>query len=88
MYQIEMTDENILVQKVEAKAESEFVLAGDADKRGAIYCIKHAPGDSPFAKDDLVLLKPGQYPGFYYDNEAYTVVQEDDIMAELTEIKA
>lgn len=88
MYQIQMVDENILVQKVEAKAETQFEMGGDADKRGAVYCVKHSPEDSEFKADSLVLLKPGQYPGFYFENEIFTVVESDDILAKVTETKA
>lgn len=87
MFNIEMTDENILVQKVEQKVESQFEMGGDADKRGAVYCVKHAPADSAYNADDQVLLKPGQYPGFYFDNEIFTVIEESDIIAKVTETK-
>lgn len=88
MYQIEMTDENILVQKVEAKAETQFEMGGDADKRGAVYCVKHSPEESNYPAETLVLLKPGQYPGFYFEDEIYTVIETDDIIAKVTETKA
>lgn len=87
MYQINMTDENILVQKVEAKAETQFEMGGDADKRGAVYCVKHSPEDSPYKADSLVMLKPGQYPGFYFENEVFTVIEESDVIATVTEEK-
>lgn len=87
MYQINMTDENILVQKVEAKAETQFEMGGDADKRGAVYCVKHSPEDSPYKAESLVLLKPGQYPGFYFEDEIFTVIEESDVIATVTEGK-
>jgi len=87
VYQINMTDENILVQKVEAKAETQFEMGGDADKRGAVYCVKHSPEDSPYKADSLVMLKPGQYPGFYFENEVFTVIEESDVIATVTEEK-
>lgn len=87
MYQIEMCGENLLVQKVEAKAETQFDTGGDTDKRGAVYKVLHAPTDSEFKADSLVLLKPGTYPGFYFENEMVTAVEELDVLATVTEIK-
>ena len=87
MYQIEMTDENILVQKVEAKAETQFDTGGDTDKRGAVYKVLHAPAESDYKADTLVLLLPGTYPGFYFENEMVTAITESDIIAKVTDGK-
>lgn len=85
MYQIEMTDENILVTKVETKATTQFETGGDSDKRGAVYKVHHSPADSEFKADSLVLLKPGTYPGLFFEGETMTVIEESDIIAKVTE---
>ena len=85
MYQIDMTDENILVKKVETKSKTEFETGGDTDKQGAIYQVLHAPAESPFKADNLVLIKPGTYPGFYFEGEMVTYIEESDIIANVTE---
>ncbi len=87
MYQIEMQDENILVQKVETKNTTEFDMGGNADKQGAIFKICHAPAESKFKANELVLLRPETYPGFYFEQETFTVITESDILAKLTKGK-
>lgn len=87
MYQIEMVDENILVQKIESKNTSDFINTGDSDKRGAVYKVCFASGDaeSAYKAGDLVMLHPGTYEGLYFENELYTVITEGDIIARLKE---
>lgn len=87
MYQIEMRGENLLVKKVEAKAETQFDTGGDTDKRGAVYSVLHAPADSDIKAGSLVLLKPGSYPGFYFENEMVTSIETYDVLANVTEDK-
>lgn len=88
MYKIQMTDENILVQKVQTKAASQFETGGeDTDKRGAVYCVKHSPEKCSYKAESLVMLKPGQYPGFYFEDEVFTVIEESDVIATVTETK-
>jgi hypothetical protein len=82
-----MCGEYMLVQKVEAKAESQFDTGGDTDKRGAVYRVLHAPAESSFSADSLVLLKPGTYPGFFFENEMVTQIETFDVLAKVTEGK-
>lgn len=88
MYQIQMLDENILVKKVEAEAKSEFETGGSTDKNGAIYQVTHAPAESSFNVDELVLLHPGTYERLYLEGELLTSITESDIIAKVTEAKA
>lgn len=87
MFNIEMRGENLLVKKVESKSESQFDTAGDTDKRGALYTVLHAPAESDIKQGSTVLLKPGTYPGFYFDNEMVTSVETYDVLATVTEGK-
>lgn len=87
MYKLQMTDENILVSKVEAVKETKFEMTDDSDKRGAVYRIDHAPKDSAYSAKQLVLLGPGSYPGIYFEGVLYTVITEQDIIAKVTEEK-
>lgn len=86
MYQIKMVDENLLVQKVESK-KSEFINTGEADKQGAVFKVCHAPEESEYKPEELVLLNPETYPGFYFEGELYTKISETDIIAKVTEGK-
>ena len=58
MYQIQMVDSNLLTKKVESEQQSQFDTGGSADRNGAIYRIIHAPADSVFVAEELVLLRP------------------------------
>lgn len=87
MYQIEMQDENLLVQKVEAENKTEFDMGGSEDKKGAVFRICHAPVESKFKADELVMLRPETYPGFYFEGELYTVIDASDVLAKLTKGK-
>lgn len=85
MYQIKNVQaDNLLVQKVEKENKSEFISVGDNDKKGAIYRVCYA-GENidnlQLEKDALVLLKPGTYPGVLFNNEMFTVIDEQDILA-------
>lgn len=85
MYQINMVDENILVQKKIEENKSEFDIPGDVDKRGAVYEITHAPEDCDYKAGDLVLLHPGTYEALPLNGEVYTTITESDIIAKVTE---
>lgn len=86
MYQIEMVEDHMLVEKVETQ-KSEFINTGEADKQGAIFRILHAPKGSDYQPEQLVLLRPETYPGFYFEGKLYTKIVEDDIIAKVTEGK-
>lgn len=86
MYQIEMVEDHLLVEKVEQK-KSEFINTGEADKRGAAFRILHAPKNSNYKQNDLVMLGPDTYPGFYFEGKLYTKIVESNIIAKLKETK-
>lgn len=87
MYQIQMVDSNILTKKVESEAKSEFETGGSVDRNGAIYRIIHAPADSAYAADELVLLSPGEYSVLYFNGELLTSITESDIIGKVTEVQ-
>ena len=87
MYQIQMVDSNILAKKVESEAKSEFETGGSGDRNGAIYRIIHAPADSAFAAEELVLLSPGEYTALYFNGELLTSITESDIIGKVTEVQ-
>jgi len=87
MYQIQMVDSNILAKKVESETQSQFETGGSADRNGAIYRIIHAPVDSAFAAEELVLLSPGDYTALYFNGELLTSITESDIIGKVTEGK-
>ena len=86
MYQIEMVEDHMLVEKVETQ-KSEFINTGEQDKQGAIFRILHAPKSSDYKPEQLVLLRPETYPGFYFEGKLYTKIEETDIIAKVTEGK-
>lgn len=86
MYQIEMVEDHMLVEKVESQ-KSEFINTGEADKQGAVFRILHAPASSEYKAQQLVLLRPETYPGFYFEGKLYTKIEETDIIAKVTEGK-
>ena len=88
MYQIQMVDSNILTKKVESEAKSQFDTGGSGDRNGAIYRIIHAPAESDYKADELVLLHPGDYSALYFEGELLTSITESDIIAKVTEAKA
>lgn len=88
MYQIQMVDSNILAKKVESEAKSQFETGGSSDRNGAIYRILHAPAESEYKADELVLLHPGDYTALYFEGELLTSITESDIIAKVTEAKA
>lgn len=88
MYQIQMVDSNILAKKVESEAKSEFETGGSVDRNGAVYRIIHAPAESEFKADELVLLSPGEYSVLYFNGELLTSLTESDIIAKVTEGEA
>lgn len=87
MYQIQMTDENILVQKKIEENKSEFEVAGDVEKLGAVYEIKHIFADADYKVGDLVLLHPGSYEALPLNGEVFTTITVEDIIANVTEDK-
>lgn len=87
MYQIQMTDENILVQKKIEENKSEFEVAGDVEKLGAVYEIKHISDEEIYKVGDLVLLHPGSYEALPLNGEVFTTITYDDIIAKVTEDK-
>lgn len=87
MYQIQMVDSNILTKKVESEAKSEFETGGSVDRNGAIYRIIHAPAESEFKADELVLLSPGEYSVLYFNGELLTSITESDIIGKVTEVQ-
>lgn len=88
MYQIQMVDSNILTKKVESEAKSEFETGGSGDRNGAIYRIIHAPAESDYKADELVLLSPGDYTALYVNGDLMTSLTESDIIAKVTEAKS
>lgn len=88
MYQIQMVDSNILTKKVESEAKSEFETGGSSDRNGAIYRIIHAPAESDYKSDELVLLSPGEYSVLYFEGELLTSITESDIIGKVTEAKS
>ena len=87
MYQIQMVDSNILTKKVESESKSQFDTGGSADRNGAVYRIIHAPADSAYHADELVLLSPGDYTALYFNGELLTSITESDIIGKITEGK-
>lgn len=87
MYQIQMMDSNILTKKVESKKQSEFETGGSSDRNGAIYRIIHAPAESDYKSDELVLLHPGEYSTLHFNGELLTSITESDIIGKVTEDK-
>ena len=87
MYQIQMVDSNLLTKKVESEQQSQFDTGGSADRNGAIYRIIHAPADSAFVAEELVLLSPGDYTALYFNGELLTCISESDIIGKVTEDK-
>ena len=83
-----MVDSNILTKKVESEAKSQFDTGGSGDRNGAIYRIIHAPAESDYKADELVLLHPGDYSALYFEGELLTSITESDIIAKVTEAKA
>lgn len=88
MYQIEMVDSNILAKKVESENKSEFDTGGDGDRNGAVYRILHAPAESDYKAEELVLLHPGDYSALYFNGELLTSISESDIIGKVTKEKA
>ena len=88
MYQIQMVDSNILAKKVESENKSQFETGGSSDRNGAIYRIIHAPADSDYKADELVLLSPGDYTALYVNGDLLTSLTESDIIAKVTEAKS
>jgi hypothetical protein len=89
MYQIQMVDSNILAKKVESEeTKSQFDTGGSSDRNGAIYRIIHAPAESEYKAESLVLLSPGDYTALYFEGELLTSILESDIIAKITEEKA
>ncbi|MFA5999236.1 MAG: hypothetical protein WC747_04425 [Candidatus Babeliales bacterium] len=88
MYQIQMVDSNILTKKVESEKQSEFETGGSSDRNGAIYRIIHAPAESEYKAEELVLLSPGEYTALYFEGELLTSITESDIIAKVTEDKS
>ena len=88
MYQIQMVDSNILAKKVESENKSQFETGGSTDRNGAIYRILHAPAESEYKADELVLLSPGDYSALYFEGELLTSITESGIIAKVTEAKA
>lgn len=88
MYQIQMVDSNILAKKVESENKSEFETGGSTDRNGAIYRIIHAPAESDYKSDELVLLSPGDYTALYVNGDLLTSLTESDIIAKVTEDKS
>ncbi len=88
MYQIQMVDSNILAKKVESENKSQFETGGSTDRNGATYRILHAPAESEYKADELVLLSPGDYSALYFEGELLTSITESDIIAKVTEAKA
>lgn len=87
MYQIQMVDSNLLVKKVESDNKSQFDTGGSSDRNGAIYRVIHAPVDSAFAAEELVLLSPGDYTALYFNGDLLTSITESDIIGKVTEGK-
>lgn len=87
MYQIQMQDSNILAKKVESENKSQFDTGGSGDRTGAIYRIIHAPADSTFKAEELVLLHPGDYTALYFNGDLLTSITESDIIGKVTEGK-
>ena len=87
MYQIQMVEDNLLAKKAEAEKTSEFETGGSADRNGAVYKIIHAPADSDYKADELVLLSPGDYTALYVNGELLTSIRESDIIAKVEEDK-
>lgn len=88
MYQIQMVDSNILTKKVESESKSQFETGGSGDRNGAIYRIIHAPAESDYKSDELVLLSPGEYTSLYVNGDLLTSITESDIIAKVTEDKS
>lgn len=88
MYQIQMVDSNILTKKVESEAKSQFETGGSADRNGAVYQVIHAPADSEYKAEELVLLSPGAYDTLHFNGELLTSITESDIIAKVTEGEA
>jgi len=86
MYHIEMVDDHMLVERIET-TKSKFINPGETDKQGAIFRILHAPKDCGYQPEDIVLLRPETYPGFYFEGKLYTKIETTDIIAKLTEAK-
>mgnify|MGYP001167232691 CR=1 FL=1 len=87
MYQIQMVDSNILTKKVESENKSQFDTGGSGDRNGAIYRIIHAPADSDYKAEELVLLSPGDYTALYFNGELLTSITDSDIIGKVTEDK-
>ena len=87
MYQIQMVDSNILTKKVESESKSQFETGGSADRNGDVYRIIHAPAESDFKSDELVLLSPGAYDTLHFNGELLTSITESDIIGKITEGK-
>ena len=85
MYQIQMVDSNILAKKVESENTSQFDTGGSADRNGAVYRIIHAPAESDYKSDELVLLHPGDYTALYFNGDLLTAITESDIIAKVTQ---
>ena len=88
MYQIEMQGSNILAKKVESETKSQFDTGGSADRNGPVYRIIHAPAESDYKADELVLLHPGDYTALYVNGDLLTSLKDSDIIAKVTEGKS
>lgn len=88
MYQIQMVDSNILAKRVESENKSQFETGGSSDRNGAVYRIIHAPVESDYKSDELVLLSPGDYTALYFEGDLLTSIIESDIIAKVTEVKS
>ena len=87
MYQIQMVDSNILCKKHESEAKSEFDTGGSGDRNGAVYRIIHAPADSEYKAEELVLLSPGAYDTLHFNGELLTSITESDIIGKIMEVQ-
>ena len=77
-----LVGQNLLVERVEAKPQSEFETAG-VDPRGPVFLIKHAGSESAYKAGEHVLLAPGDYDALEFEGQKFLHVMDDRIIAKL-----
>lgn len=77
---IKLYGQNLLVERAQIKAESEFADPG-SDDRSPVFLIKFGSEDHPAGKH--ILVRPGEYPTLDFEGQKYFAITNDDVLGEV-----
>lgn len=80
MYEINLTPDVFLAERVEKKSTGEFINPADQRGDSSVLRIAYCRPDAEFKKGDLVLVDPIEYGQVEFNAKQYYVIRTENIL--------